>query len=155
VLIFITFISSIWHPWLMTKWCWCPIIITMINKWLQFIWYEHKQVDPPTYLPTYIPTYLPTHPPINQPSCLLIHQTTYLPPTCHLPTYLFTYSHTHPPTYHLSTHHPLTYPFIHLLTSSTYLLPTYHRVACYLLHSLVVIWNKHVKVKTWPKLDTF
>jgi hypothetical protein len=53
VLIFITFISFIWHPWLMTKWHGCPIVITMIKKWLQIIWYEHKQTYPPT---TYLPS---------------------------------------------------------------------------------------------------
>jgi hypothetical protein len=126
VSIYITFISSIWHPWLMTKWCWCPIIITMVNNWLQVIWYERKQAYPPTYLPTHIPTYLPTHSPNNRPTCLFTHQTTYLPPICHQPTYLLP-THTptclppiYPPTH--SPTHPFTYPFIHLLTSSTYLL---------------------------------
>jgi len=145
VSIFIIFISSIWHPWLMTKWCWCSIIITMINKWLEVIWYEHKQAYPPpptpTYLPTYLPIYLPTHPIIN----LLA----YLPTKP--PTYLFTYSHTHLPTTYLSTH-PSTYVPIYLPLISyfliTYLPPTYHFTTCYLPHSLVVIWNKHVKVKT-------
>jgi len=49
--IFIIFISFIWHPWLMTKWYGCPIILTMIKNWLQIIWYELKQTyPPPTYL---------------------------------------------------------------------------------------------------------
>jgi hypothetical protein len=115
----------------MTKWCECLINITMIKKWLQWIWYEHKQTYSP---PTYIPTYLPTHPP--------------------------TYFHTHS-----STHLPFTtYPLIYLLTylflisyllQHIYLLPTILQLAYYLPHSLVMIWNKHVKYKTWQKLDTF
>ncbi len=86
--------------------------LQMINKWLEVIWYEHKQAYPPpptpTYLPTYLPIYLPTHPIIN----LLA----YLPTKP--PTYLFTYSHTHLPTTYLSTHpptHPPMYLFIYLL----------------------------------------
>jgi len=99
--IFIIFISFIWHPWLMTKWHGHPIIITMLRKWLQVIWYEHKQPYRPTNLCTYLFTYLPTHPP------------NYL---------LFNFPHTHPPT------HPSTYLPTH---SPTYLfhqptcLPTY------------------------------
>jgi hypothetical protein len=66
------------HIWLMTKWCGHPIVITMIKKWLQVIWYEHKQPYP---LPTYLPTY-PT-----------MHPLTYLPityPPTHIPTHLST-----------------------------------------------------------------
>ncbi len=97
--IFIIFISFIWHPWLMTKWCGHPIIITMLRKWLQVIWYEHRQPYPPTNLCTYLFTYPPTHP------------TTY---------YLTSHTHTHPrwPTYlptYLTTH-PLTHPLIYLPT---------------------------------------
>jgi hypothetical protein len=124
MLVFITFISSIWHPWLMTKWCGCPIVITMIKKWLQVIWYEHRQPYPhPTYLCTYLftyppthlstylipyppnhlpitylPIYLPTHPPAHLP---LIYAPTYLS-TTHLLTHLPTYLPTHPLTYLLT-----------------------------------------------------
>jgi hypothetical protein len=65
---------------------------------------------------------------------------------------------THPPI------HLLIYPFAHLPTYLptfyflffiTYSLATYHPTTCYLPHNLVGIWNKHVKLKTWSKLDTF
>jgi len=115
MLVFITFISSIRHPWLMIKWHGCPIVIRLIKKWLQVIWYEHRQSypNPPlTYYPlTSLPTYLPTHPltylPTFPPTCL---------PTHTWPTYFPTYLTTHPPiqlTY-LPTHPP------------TYLLPTFY-----------------------------
>jgi hypothetical protein len=84
VSMFIACISFMWHPWLITKWHGCPIVITMTKKLLQVIWYEHKQIYPP--LCTYLFTY---------------------PPTYHLSTYLFTY----PPTYHLSTY-LFTYPLL-------------------------------------------
>jgi hypothetical protein len=154
VLVFITFISSIWHPWLMTKWNECLIIITIIKKWLQVIWYEHRQPYP-THPPfIYIPTYLPIHPPIYQSIFLPTHlPTTYLPthPPMHLPTYPPMYPCTHPPTYlftypptHPCTHphtysptHPLTYLLIHpptylfnllIFSLSTYNLPTTYLV---------------------------
>ncbi len=106
VFIFIIFLSCIWHPWLMTKWHGHPIGITMIKKWLQVIWYEHRQPYPS---PTYILTYLPTHPSINLPIYL----------TTKLPTYIFTY----PPT-HISSHTHATYVPTH---APTYLprQPTY------------------------------
>jgi len=119
--IFIIFISFIWHPWLMTKWHGHPIIITMLRKWLQVIWYEHKQPYRPTNLCTYLFTYLPTHPPT--------HRLIYLP--------------THPPTYFINLHVYL--PTFYFLSPTTYLPPTFHSTICYLLHSLVMIWNKHVK----------
>jgi hypothetical protein len=98
MLIFIIFISSIWHPWLMTKWRGHPIVIIIIKKWLQVIWYEHRQPYPLTYLCTYLFTYPPTHAPT------------------HLPTY---------PPMHPTTHPPIgTYPPTHLLHQPTYL-PTY------------------------------
>jgi hypothetical protein len=111
--VFITFISSIWHPWLMTKWHGHPIVITMIKTWLQVIWYKHRQpyplhlpmylpIYPSTHPPTYLTTYPTAHPPTYLPTTHLhAHQPTYLP--IHLPTYLFTtYLPTHPPThYHI------------------------------------------------------
>jgi hypothetical protein len=114
---FITFISSRWHPWLMTKWHEHPIVITMIKKWFEVVWYEHKQPHtPPTYVPTYWPTYPPTHL-----STYLLNYLPTKPPTYHLfITYLFTYPPMHPPTY-LPTH-ILTYPLTHIPTSPTYLL---------------------------------
>jgi len=39
----------------MTKWHGCLIVITMIKKWLQVIWYEHRQSYPNTP-PTYVST---------------------------------------------------------------------------------------------------
>jgi hypothetical protein len=114
ILVFIIFISSMWHPWLMTKWHGCLIVITMTKKWLQVIWYEHKQPSPALHLPMYLPIYIPTHPSINLPTCLPTK-----PPTYHLPNpYLLIYLLTHPPT------HPLMYLPIH---PPTYFvnLPTY------------------------------
>ncbi len=62
----ITFISFVWHPWLMTKWCRHAIVITMTKKW-QVIWYEHKKPCLPTYLLTYLP------PPYHPTNCYLPH----------------------------------------------------------------------------------
>jgi len=102
--------NQLWHPWLLTKWCGCSIVITMIKKWLEIIWYEHKQPYPPTHLfinliyspnnrPTYcLSTYLFTYPPMHPPTYLLpIHLHTN-PPT-HLPTYLPTYTYNLPTCY--------------------------------------------------------
>jgi len=69
------------------------------------------------------------------------HLSTYLP-TRPSPTYLHTA--------YLPTH-PLTYLPIH---SPTYLLLTILQLAYYLFHNLIMIWNKHVKLKTWKQLDT-
>jgi hypothetical protein len=79
---FIACISYIWHPWLMTKWCGHPIVITMIKKWLQVIWYDHIQTY--SHLPTNLPTYLPTHQPTYLPTNILLPisynlSTSYLP----------------------------------------------------------------------------
>jgi hypothetical protein len=62
---------SFHHLWLMTKWCGHPIVITMIKKWLQVIWYAHQQpYPPPIYLSTHLfmyyllmyrPTYLASY----------------------------------------------------------------------------------------------
>jgi hypothetical protein len=123
MLVFIIFISFIWHPWLMTKWHGCPIVITMIKKWLQIIWYEHRQsyANLPT---TYVHTYLFIHPPIYQPTYLLTHQTK--PPTYHLVTYLFTYPPTHLLTYYpLKSTYLLTYPPTHLLPYLLTYLPSH------------------------------
>jgi len=151
----------------MTKWCGCPIVIIMIKKWLyksfdmnidNFTTYlrtTHLLTHPPTYLLStyvlsiYLPTtyltatHLPTHKPTHPPTYLST-----IPPT-HPPAYLPTYIATHPPTYPLTclpTRQP-TYLFTYLLfpISLTYPLPTYHPTICYLPHSLVMIWNKHVK----------
>jgi hypothetical protein len=94
------------HLWLMTKWCGHPIVITMIKKWLQVIWYEHKQpYPPPTYLSTHLfmyylltyPTYLLTLPCTHRPTyLLLIHLPTHL--HTHLPIYLPTRPPIYPPT---------------------------------------------------------
>ncbi len=59
--------------------CGSPIVVIMIKKWLQVIWYEHKQPCPP--LPTYLPIYLPIHLPIYPPPT---HPFPYLP-TIHPP----------------------------------------------------------------------
>jgi len=68
------------HLWLMTKWCGHPIVITMIKKLLEVIWYEHKQpYPPPTYLSTHLLMYyLLTYPPTYIPSYffLVIHYMT-------------------------------------------------------------------------------
>ncbi len=77
---FITLISSIWHPWLMTKWRGHPIVITMIKNWLPIIWYKHRQPYPPL---THVPIYLPTHPPTHPLACMFS-----------------TYPLTHPPTHY-------------------------------------------------------
>ncbi len=84
-----------------------------VKKWLQVIWYEHKQPYPPTYLPTYLPNHQPTHAP------------TYLLPIC-LPTRTCTYLPTYPLT-HLFIYLP-----IYLLCFTTYLPPTYHPITCLL-----------------------
>jgi len=145
--IFITCISSLWQPWLMTNWHGCLIIITMIKKWLLVIWYEHKQ----TYQPTCLPTYLPMHPSTYQPIYFPTHQPTYLPthPPTYLPKpYLLTHPHTHIHTYlpitYMPTHAHMTqlptYLPIYLTThSSTYLLlisyllqPTSYNLLIYL-----------------------
>jgi hypothetical protein len=61
----------------------------------------------------------------------LMYIMTWVMLTIYLPTYL----PTHPP---------------------THLLPTILQLAYYLPHSLVLIWNKHVRLKkTWQKLDIF
>jgi hypothetical protein len=121
-------------------------------------------IYPPNHLPiTYLATHLPTYPPTYLPIYLPTHL-----PIPHLPTHLPTYPPMHPTTHlhtlphtrgHLPTH-LLTYPLTHLLTFYflffiTYPILTYHPTTCYLFHTLVVIWNKHVKWKTWPKLNTF
>ncbi len=121
VSIFVIFISYIWHSWLMTKWCGSPIVIAMIFKGLKVIYYEHRQPYPP---PAYIPTYLFTHPPIYQPTSL--------------PTHLFTYPLTHLPTFS-------TYLLFHIFLQPTYLPPIILQLVYYLLHSVLMIWNKHVK----------
>ncbi len=91
----------------------------------------------PTYLPTNPPTHLPTYYPLTYPF-------TYPPthPPTYSPTHPFTYLPTQSPTYLL---HQPTYLPTYLLIPITYPLTTYHPTTCYLLHSLVVIWNKHVK----------
>jgi hypothetical protein len=75
---------------------WTSNYHTIIKKWLQVIWYEHRQSYPPTNLCTYLFTYPPTY--------LLPN----LPHT-HPPTHLLI---THPLAY-LATHHP---HMTHLLT---------------------------------------
>jgi hypothetical protein len=126
VSIFITFISSIWHSWFMTKWRGSPIVITMIFKWLKFIWYEHKQPYPP---PTYIPTYLFTYPP----TYVVIYYLFVYPPT-HPPTYLSTHSliylPTHSPTCLLNQ--PNYLPTFYFISLTTYLPPAYHPTTCLL-----------------------
>jgi hypothetical protein len=111
--IFITFISFIWHPWLMTKWRGHQIVITMTKKWYKSFDMNIDNCIPP---PTYVPNYLPTHPPTYLPSiyACIIH-----PPT-HLPTYLSTYLFTNLPTY-LPTHSPTppTYLPTHPITTLT------------------------------------
>jgi hypothetical protein len=132
MLVFITFISFIWHPWLMTKWDGCPIVITMIKNNDKSFDMNIDNLKIAAHLPMYLPIYLPTHPSINL--------FTYLPtkpPTYHLPTYPPIYLPTHPPTYHIPTNPPIHLP--------TYLLTTYHPTTCYLPHNFVMIWNKHVK----------
>jgi hypothetical protein len=123
--IFITFNSYICHSWLMTKWRGHPIVIIIIKKWLQAIWYEHRQPYPLTYLCTYMSTYPPTH----MLTYLLIYPpnhlfNTYLSPTYlpypTLPTYLLTFPCTQPPAY-IPSHTPTgTYPPTH--NPPTYLL---------------------------------
>jgi len=137
---FIIFISFIWHPWLMTKWHGHSIVITMIKRWLQVIWYEHRQPYPPPHLFMYPPNYLPpTHPPTYLLTYLNTHHLNANPLAHDPPTYLPTWPPTHPITY-LPTHSPT-----YLITLFTYLPPIYHFTTCYLSHNLVVIWNKHVK----------
>jgi len=90
------FIFSICHSWLMTKWCGHPIIIIMIKKSLEVIWYEHKKPyppPPPTYIPTYLPMCPPTHPPTSStyqlaypPFIFYLLQPAYLP-TSYLSSY--------------------------------------------------------------------
>ncbi len=138
--ILVVFISSIWHPWLMTKWHECPIKITIIKN--DYNWFDMNINKPTPHLPTYLPIYLPTNPP------------TYLP--THPPTYL----HTHSPTYLPFTTCPLIYLLTYLFLTSyllqhIYLLLTILQLVYYLPHSLLMIWNKHVKYKTWQKLDSF
>jgi hypothetical protein len=136
----------------------------------------------PTHQPTHLLTYYPfTYPPtylliIHLPTYLFSYPPTYLL-TIHLPTYLFTY----PPTY-LLTIDLLTYLFTYPLTSLPTYLPThlphylltylptylptlpctqpptypflaYHPTSCYLHHSLVMMWNKHVKLKKLTKIE--
>jgi hypothetical protein len=124
ILVFITFLSSIWHPWLITKWSGCLIVITMTKKWL------YKSFDmnidnlaPAPHLPMYLlPTYLPTNPPIHPPTYLLptfpsTHPLTYLP--THRPTYFVNLPFTYLPIisyfFNLSTSH---LPSNHLLPTS-------------------------------------
>jgi hypothetical protein len=167
--IFIIFISSIWFPWLMTKWHGRSIVITTIKKWLQVIWYEHRQpyttphlfmyhlkLYPPTHLSTYLLSYPPNHLPITYPpthlfTYLFAYLPNYLPLKCQSthtwPTYLLAYLASHPPTHPITclpTHSP-TYLITLLTYLPTYLPPTYHLTTCNLSHDLVMIWNKHVK----------
>jgi hypothetical protein len=147
MLVFITFISYIWHPWLMTKWHGCLIIITMIKKnYKSFDMNINNPTPTPTYLCTYLFSFPPTQALISVPTYYPLtypptHPSTYLLPTypsTHLPTF---YPPTYPPTHDPPTHLP-TFYFIFPIT---YPLHTYHPTTCYLPHSLVVIWNKHVK----------
>jgi len=155
VLIFITFISSIWHPWLMTKWNECLIVITIIKNDYKSFDTNINNPPPPPCLFTHLHIYLFTHPSINLFSYLPTN-----PPTYHLSTHPPTYLLTHPCTY-LPTHSP-TYPLTHAPThpptylqfQPIYFLPIILQLAYYLPHSLVMIWNKHVKEKTWQKSNT-
>jgi hypothetical protein len=130
---FITFISSIWHPWLMTKWTGCPIIIQWLKNDYKSFDMNKNNPNPaphvPTYLRTYLFTYPPTHPSINLPTCLPTK-----PPTYHLsmhpPTYLPT---TFPPTCLPSTHDPPTYLPTYLLFPIYYNLPTSYLSSYHLL----------------------
>jgi hypothetical protein len=78
----------------MAKWHEHPIVITMIKKWFEVIWYEHRQpYTPPTYhlFITYLPIYLPTYASTHLPTYPLIHiptSPTYLsfPISYNLPT---------------------------------------------------------------------
>jgi hypothetical protein len=116
VLIFITFISSIWHPWLMTKWNECLIVITIIkNDYKSFDRNINNPPPPLAYLHTYIFTYSPTH----LSTYFLTYPPTHLPIT-YLPTHPPTYLPTHAPTY-LPTHLPTRWP-MHPPTH----LPTYN-----------------------------
>jgi hypothetical protein len=133
-------------------------------KRLKFIWYEHIQpYPPPTYIPTYFLTQPPTHPSTYLPTYLLIYlPTTYLltEPLIYLLTYFLNANQpTHDPPTYLLTHQPthlLTYLlFISYLLQLTYLLPNILQLVYYLFHNHVVIWNKHVKLKTWQNLNTF
>jgi hypothetical protein len=141
ILVFITFLSSIWHPWLITKWSGCLIVITMTKKWL------YKSFDmnidnlaPAPHLPMYLPIFLPTHPstfPCTHPPIYLLP--TYLPtnPPIHPPTYLLpTFPSTHPLTY-LPTHRPTYFvnlPFTYLpIISYFFNLSTSHLPSNHLL----------------------
>jgi hypothetical protein len=116
VLVFIIYVSFIWHPWLMIKWCGYPIVFTMIKKWPQVIWYEHRPPHLPMYLFIYLPTHLPTY----------------------LPIHLLNYPLTHLPTFS-------TYLLISYFLQPTYFLPINLQLAYYLPHNLAVVWNKHWK----------
>jgi len=104
----------------------------------------HSFTYPPTYLPTQPPTcwpttYLPTHPPTHTwPTYLLIYLATHPHPT-----HPFIYLPTHPPTYFVNL--PTYLPTFYFLSILIHLPPTYHPTTCYMCHSLVMIWNKHVK----------
>jgi hypothetical protein len=115
MLVFITFISYIWHPWLMTKWHGCLIIITMIkNNYKSF----DMNINNPTPTPTDLPTYPPMHPP------------TYLLPTYFRTYLLSTYLPTNPPIYvpttHLPIHPPTYFLFCISYNLSTSYLSSYH-----------------------------
>ncbi len=115
--IFVVFISSIWHPWLMTKWHKCPINITIIKN--DYNWFDMNINKPTPHLPTYPPIYLPTNSP------------TYLP--THPPTYLHTHSPTYLPTfYNLPTYLPTNLPISYFISPTTYLPFTYHLTTCLL-----------------------
>jgi hypothetical protein len=105
----------------------------------------NNPILPPTYVSTYLSIYLCIYLAID---LLTTYLPTYLP--THAPTYLLPiYLHTNPPT------HLLIYPLVHLFTYlatytynlpiGSYLLPIVLQLTYYLLHSLLVIWNKHVK----------
>ncbi len=147
VSIFIVFVSSIWHSWLMTKWRGCPIVITiwLKNDYKSFnmnidkptphlLMYlpTHTSVNLPTYLLKYLPTHLPRTPtylPIYLNTHLIPHPPIYLLPKCqhthawptYLPTHPFTYLPIHPATYLLQLAYLFTLPF-----TSSFLQLTYH-----------------------------
>jgi hypothetical protein len=145
--IFIIFISFIWHPWLMRKWCGHPIIISMFKKWLQVIWYEHRQSYPPTNLYTYLFTYPPNY---------LLTNLPHMHPPTHPPTYYpFTYLPSHAPTYLL--HQPPYLPTYFLFPIS-YNLPTSYLSSNNVTYFVVLqwyeinMWNKKFD-QTWTPFD--
>jgi hypothetical protein len=110
--------SLLFHLYGIHDWWQSDVDVQLSLQWLtndykSFDMNINKLNPPPTYLQTYLPIYLP--PPINQPTCLLTHETTYLPP-------IYPPTHTHPSIY-LPIHPPTYFVNLPIYLPTCFLFP--------------------------------